>query len=445
MRAALQVIWLLFTMFRIQRWMSALGLLSLIVACFVPPPEATLGLLIWGFVLLLLAPALGGGLLMRMLSAPRTLLLVPYGRLQILAGMLFSTLLVAGSVTLLISSFPLERIVHVSSALLFARVEAIAVVVLLGSFLCAGSVATATLWMFAIALFPLLLQAQQLGPLLPLIALDAGELAFLCVVLWVAFAAWYLRVRFIRPPDDGSGMKSARVFRVTASRGTAIRAYLTGTPSMRIAILNGLIGTLALCGMWFLMSLVLPSGEEVSTRLAKSIAPALWFLGFGGINGFIVSRRSKNLWLRSGLGRRELFRLCEAQAWRYFVETTAPLFVFLGVAWVIEPSLGSWLATFFPFQLAIGACILYFGLMQVRGWRTAEIALAFVLAVSWIVAMVMALSPSASPVLMPAAAVAALAVAMLLRLAALRRWQGIDWIICRPTRASSQALRAQVN
>jgi hypothetical protein len=276
-------------------------------------------------------------------------------------------------------------------------------------------------------------------------ALDAGELALLCAVLWVAFAAWYLRVRFIRPPDDGSGMRSVRVVRVTASRTNAIRAYLTGSPSMSTVIIGGVIGTLALCGMWFLMSLIMPSAESVSSRLAKSIAPALWFLAFGGISGFIVSRRSKTLWLRSGLGRRELFRLCEAQAWRYFVESAAALLVVMGVAWVIDPSVGSWLATFLPFQLVIGACILYFGLMNVKGWRPADIALGFAIAVSWIVGMAMALSASASPVLMPGATGVALVVALLLRLAGLRRWQGIDWIICRPPRAPSQALRAQVN
>jgi hypothetical protein len=440
MKAALQIVLLLFTMFRLQRWLGALGIVGLVAAYFVSPPAA-LGLLIYGLVLLLLAPALGGGLLMRSLSSPRTLLLVPFGRLQILAGMLLSTLFVAGCVTLLVSSLPLDRLVQISPALVFARVEAIATVLLLGSFICAHSVPAATMWVFAIALIPLLLQSDR-HTFLPLMRLDAGTVALFCLVLWVAFTAAYLRTRLIRPPDDGSGTAPVPVTRVKASRRSAVRAYLTGSPSMSTVVLGGLIGTFLICGMWFLMFLLVPSGESVSVRLSKAIAPALWFLAFAGIGGFIVSRRSKTLWLRSGLGRRELLRLCEAQAWRYFVESSAPMLILLVAAWVIEPSSGRWLTLFFPFQLAIGACILYLGLMHVQGWRLPDLALAFMLAVFWIIAMAVAQSPSSSPLFLPGATVAAVVLAFVLRIAGLRRWSCIDWVICRPPRSPSRVLHA---
>jgi hypothetical protein len=441
MKAALHISLLLFTMFRIQRWLGALGLALLAVAYFMPP-AAAVGCLIFGLVMLLLAPALGGGLLMRFLSSPRTLLLVPFGRLQILAGMLLSTLFISGAITLLVSTLPLEQIVQVSPSLVFARVAAIAAVLLLGSFVCAGSVPAATIWVFAIALIPLILQGERYGPLLPLMRLDAGTVGLFCAALWIAFSAVYLRLRLIRPPDDGSGTLPMRVARVTASRGNAIRAYLTGSPSMATVIAGGLMATLLICGMWFVMFMVVPSGESLPERLSKSIAPALWFLAFAGLGGFIVSRRSKTLWLRSGLGRRELFGLCERQAWRYFAESSAAMLVLIAATWMIEPASGPWLRMFLLFQLAIGTCILYLGLMHVQGWRLPDLALAFVTTVFWIIAMAVAQSASSPPLFMPIATAAAVAFAMILRLAGLRRWQRIDWVICRPPRLPSQALRA---
>jgi hypothetical protein len=154
-----------------------------------------------------------------------------------------------------------------------------------------------------------------------------------------------------------------------------------------------------------------------------------------------VARRSKLLWLRGGLDRLELFRLCEIQAWKALGATILPMPLLVVIAWLLDHSTGFSNTVFLGFQFCAGACLLYYGLMHVRGWRVSDILCGVGLFAAWFTVFLTARYVLQTPWLMPAFAVTAAAVAAALRLVARHRWQRIDWLVCKPPR---QAARDEV-
>ncbi len=122
------------------------------------------------------------------------------------------------------------------------------------------------------------------------------------------------------------------------------------------------------------------SFDQVFTR-ASLMATAIG--AFAGISGWMVARRSKLLWLRCGLDRLELFRLCEREAWKSFVATAIGALLLLPLVWLRSASNGLEYTLLLMFQLCSGACLLYLGLTWVRGWRAVDVLSGLVFFIAW--------------------------------------------------------------
>jgi membrane protein implicated in regulation of membrane protease activity len=84
---------------------------------------------------------------------------------------------------------------------------------------------------------------------------------------------------------------------------------------------------------------------------------------------------------------------------------------------------------------------MYLGLLRTKEWTATDILIAIGIILLWAAELLMALMGSPWTTLVP---LLALQVASLpiLRALAKRRWERIDWLICKPIRAATQSLRA---
>ena len=139
-----------------------------------------------------------------------------------------------------------------------------------------------------------------------------------------------------------------------------------------------------------------------------------------------------------GLDRMGLFRLCEAQAWRYFGTTAVAMLVMLAAAWLLRPAMGLNYTVLLAFHLCAGVCLLYFGLMHVRGNRALDIIVGAALFVVWIMSFVMTQVVLKTPWLLPVLIAAMLMAAFALRLLAVARWKRIDWLVCKMPRTPAR-------
>jgi len=94
-----------FTWVPLQRWLLVIGLVMVAGGqwVFLRGPQANPFfpvLSVLGPVIALIGPIMVSGVVLRALSAPRTLMLVPHGRLQLLLGVLWAELLMAGAATM---------------------------------------------------------------------------------------------------------------------------------------------------------------------------------------------------------------------------------------------------------------------------------------------------------------------------------------------------------
>ena len=153
---------------------------------------------------------------------------------------------------------------------------------------------------------------------------------------------------------------------------------------------------------------------------------------YAGIGGWMVARRSKFLWLRCGLDRRELFRLCEREAWSSFVATASATLLLVPLVWLKGASSGLEYTVLLVFQLCSGACLLYLGLTWVRGWRTLDVLSGLALFIAWGIASVSTHKLVEHLGIVLALSAAMLAAAFALRLVGLFRWRRIDWLVCKP-------------
>jgi hypothetical protein len=158
----------------------------------------------------------------------------------------------------------------------------------------------------------------------------------------------------------------------------------------------------------------------------------------GGISSLSVSR-SRSLWLRGPWSRRQLLSLLEALHWRqnaYCVSVLLVLLVAIGSYLGFRTSL---LAVGIPLLMVGTAVGTYLGLMMTRGigWLDAMCA-----AGAMLLMLVIALYgvDMPTPVLI-GLDVAVIALAIMFRTLAQRRWIRLDWVLCRaPARRDSQSL-----
>lgn len=438
----------------LQRWLLVIGM-SLAAAGhlaghFAPStsPLAVVGLLL-GLALIVFPAWLINGIMFRSISAPRTLGLIPRARLKMLFGLAVCLAIWTGFVTASIASLKLwERpllLIHPDLTQIFVGTLALGTVLFLGMFF----LSTLRYGMFVpIAVVGI---SQALSPRLSVISLmnAAGDFvkwtAFLTVAAWLAFAVWYLRVRRIAQPlwaglSEAGADPALSASETDVSRESAL-AHLLGLPSMR---------RLAWSSFWsfsvFLVVIVVTFLR--SQPLMPNLAAVFVFMGLFSIffltilMAIGVTRRSRLLWIGSGCTRRELFRICERLAWRCLAAIAVPILLLCAGAWVVLPHQ----ATHWPYLLVAASVPivggLYLGLMNVAGWRLMDVTAAIFLIAAGLAGIVPHLFFNAplAPVLVSMPMMLLVATPGL-RWWVERRWRRIDWLICKPPRLPSQALR----
>ena len=218
------------------------------------------------------------------------------------------------------------------------------------------------------------------------------------------------------------------------SRAVAVRTFLLTQPRVFALYAAGLFLCLLVCGVFLLALAFAQPHMSVADILVKAMAPAVCISAFAGSSGSVIARQSRQLWLTGGLDRAGLFRLCESLAWRSFGATATAVFLLPVIAGLIDPATGIFVALMLLLQLSAGVCLLYWGLMHVRGWLPADVLITIVLGGAWITEIVAALSAQRQLMLLPTLMAGAAIVALALRTIAWYRWRRIDWLLFRPRR-----------
>jgi hypothetical protein len=441
MTAVLRVWWTFYTAFPLQRWLAVAGIVSgglLVGGAFWSgePVFYVLGGIF--FVVLAVFPAVfGGGALLRALSAPRNHQLWPHFRVRVLLA-----------VALLVTSLALLPVALVVLPGL-ATGRAVPAAALVYPF---GFVTAIFLWAFLLSghwrfmfLGPVLLVAALVtlrgglgsveaisGLLLPLVAAAA-------LLAWVAFAAWYLRVRLVGP------------WSLTAPSGTWWETRMNRPPTREAAVLTLVTGrvqtpfvrqllatvAVALGSLWFLFLL---QGNRDSLPPATSFVWPFGLMVIAGARTATLAHQSGSLWLRIEGRRDEIRRAVERIAWRYW------LMIFAGGATIamLPPVLRG--ASFRELALGLAICssaVLYGGylsLAAVPGVTTVKPYLAgFGLMTIAQIALIARADPAATSVAI--VVTVQLLGAALFRTAAVRRWRRIDWLQLRPLAALGRGSR----
>jgi hypothetical protein len=300
----------------------------------------------------------------------------------------------------------------------------------LSQFLLIGSATGLVLWMVLLMGVANLQVSSATRQVLRSIGQNPEWLAVVLVLAWVSFSIGFLRARSFKPPSGGVS-PGKRMLRVSAKPETAVSAFLFGSPSLRQQLTgNGMPLGLVTVSIGLLYALM-ESKNPLEESVIRTIGVLLGIGVYAGIGGWIVAQRSKSLWLHGGLDRMGLFRLCEAQAWKLFRVMLIPVLALLAIAWVIRPSVGISYSLQAVFSLCGGACLLYFGLRRVRGWRALDIVVAILVGGAWIAMFGAVQAIKGRPWLLPALIVMMLAIAFALRLSAMHRWRNIDWLVCK--------------
>jgi len=427
MKGALRVTALLFGALPVQRGLLYIGA-ALIVLGFLLPAPALGVLALLGVTFALVPSVFAGGLLLRYFVAPRSVRLIPYAREQVLAGLVLFALAITTAVTLAIGnimSAPADLL-----PLLWLRVATLASILLLSQFLLVSSTAGAGLWLVMFIGFMEAITSASVRKLLESIAGSPGTLLAITLVAWVGFTLWFLRAPVLKGPTDGI-VQADRVTRVSATPETAIRTFLFGNPSVLNQFMGGFLCAAFITLVWGSVFMLLHKSPHFGDAVVRAMGAAMGIGTYAGLGGWTVARRSRSLWLRGGLSRRELFRLCEAQAWKSFGATSVSILLLLAVAWLLDPSVGIRYAVLLAFYLCAGVCLVYWGLMHVRGWRALDTISGFLLFLVWLMSFATAQIALKTLWLMPVLIAAMLGAAVVLRLVAVHRWQRIDWLVCK--------------
>jgi len=452
MRGILRTALLLCSWVPLQRRLLAIGLVLTAVG-HLGQSKFTLSTLalISGLALAVLPSLIVGGTMFRIISAPRTMHLAPHARLQMLLGVLLGLMIMAAFFTANMELLRLENAAAWPAGMrlsrIFAATMAVETVLLFGMFFISR---------YALAVWFFILIAQISAPLLarlpigPAVASRLGVvnvIVLLTAGVWAVFAAWYLRARRIAPPmwADASAASSRRPATrersIHSSRKAAIAIHLLGLPSIGRLVWRGIF--VFVVSLIVMLTTILRPGAMMPNTGASFLFVAFCLIAFLPIViAAGVAHRSRLLWIRSGCTRKELFQTCERLIWSCFATIGMPMLLLCLVAWVFLPHQ----ATDWPYLLAMtlasALCSLYLGLMNVAGWRLLDVTAAVLivlLGLGVIVGPLFANAPlgSASIVIPVMGSLGALS----LRAIAQQRWRRIDWLICKPPRLSSQALR----
>jgi hypothetical protein len=420
--------------------LAGLGLcaFSMYVLTSWPQSEHMLAFAAAGQIALFLGSAMMPLLFGRMAQG-KAMVLLPYGRLKLLASALITVALVAAPAGLLM---PFVFVAGMSGKMSdlekYSQLREYATnlgLITYTSFCIIAGWLYLAMWFLSsqrnlaglakgllVIVFTLFLPAREIRELSATIAWNVQALA----VVWTIFGAGFLfwprlkkTIAHWRLPNLTSSiaMPGQRI------SGREIDLILgTGNPGLLIAALT--------------VPLV------IATRIGTG-APAIWlfFLTiFSTVTGAIAGQaaeRSRALWLRRGWSRADIFLEVERSFWRHN-------FVVLGVLLALMVLIGSYaglslslLAAGLPLLILGTALSTYLGFMITRGLRWVEAALGIAIMLG-LMAIPILLEPGNANLVAVCVVQGCLAfLVFILRSIARRRWAQIDWTQCRPARVLS--------
>ena len=436
-RGSLRVMLLMFSAMSVQKWLLRISA-ALIVIGYLLPLVVERFLVSMGLALPLVPLLFAGGLLLRYFIAPRTMRLIPHVREQVLGGIVLTVAAIATAVMLASWTFglPPDRL-----WIMWLWVAAPTSVLLLIQFVLVTSLPGSIVWFVTISAIAQSLQSATVRAFVGTIAQNEWSLAGIIVGSWSALAFWLLRVRAFKSPTEIAPCGN-RALKVSASHAAAIRAFLFGNPSFRYQFAGGFVATLIVGAVWTMVAVTQQTLHSATDAMAKFTGPALGVGAFAGIGGFLVARRSKSLWLRGGVDRAGAFRICETQAWSFFGATVLSVLVLVAIVCAANPEIARSYLVLFLFHLCAGVCLMYLGLMHVRGWRVLDALCAIALSIAWLATFPTVTLLMKRPWLIPIVIAAMAGVTIAFRLIALHRWRRIDWLVCRPPKLSPRGLPA---
>jgi hypothetical protein len=459
---------------RLARWLLLIGIVLTaigLLAMFAGADSVSLPLfvvaLIIGMPAAVISPVLLGPVMFRSFCAPRSMSLIPGGRLKLVGGALTTQLLLAlfiGGVVAALRAHPFAA--HALPAGggpgHLAALFIIAFGLLTGHFIgfyWASQYRFGGLWVLGLLpgawLFGTALQEWHLSnPFATATGLSV-TLA-ISVLAWACFAIFFVRARLIRAPRfDSSAMGPASPQPVLHGKGFAFRGpsgftqseaiglLLSGTPRYRLSTFSRALMTL----LFVLVVMVFTTGVHAFSRnwlngggfLCLLAGPIAWG------NTSRLAARSKLLWMPSGLDRGALFRQIETKSWRVVFGFSALGAVFaatwfgLSIASLhaVAPLFAAtWAVAVLVTPLASGAMCIYSGLQYVRGRRLADVLIVAGCLAIWMVEMLCVAAGAGMQTVTTLLALQIILVAPL-RILALRRWQRIDWVVYKPIRIAT--------
>ncbi|HEV2702451.1 MAG TPA: hypothetical protein VGV09_12515 [Steroidobacteraceae bacterium] len=431
------------------RWLLGIGLaltgIAVVGSLAARPHHGIFGILApLGVITTVIAPVLWSGTILRALSAPRALQLIPRGRLKLLLGAVIAQLLVAMFIGGVVTAMAALTASSGFQASLFVDAFALLTVQCLGSFIAARVRAGGLVWLMSWALWAQLLTAAfKYWHLRELLVSITGMSATVGItaLLWLLFAVRYLRTGLIRLPHweligaglnaraDATPPRAVTPADIRFTRAQALSTVLSGIPRERRAkILRGLTAGLAVAviaagfnalkGHW-------NSGSLLIVALCLFAGPA------AGSWAGVMTQGAKAMWLHAGLSRAEVFAQLEVRSWRVLLAAFA-LCAFLAACWFAvggarAPAV-AWSPAVLVTPLASGALFLYAQLQFVRGRRFMDLLLFGIAMALWAVEFVTVLGQGA-PARIASLMGAQVLLVALLRPLARRRWGRIDWLV----------------
>jgi hypothetical protein len=437
MKTFIQLLRVGFWMLPFQRWLTVLGgalcMASLVFKLPFLMPGSTLPITFLGVAIMVVTPLVAGGTFFRILSAPRSVLLLPHGKGRLLAGMIgvamLATLIwILAYFAAFLRAPPKFRPDFEAYTIMYVLTLSFATQCSIASFVASRGPIWALVVLGAWQLPGLVLKLLGVADVPGLIAGPVG--LGLVVVSWTVFGVWYLRTRRIHSlgwamRGKGSAMGSkVTVAHSPGTREEAMTRWLlgSGTP-LRIG-LQWLLGAALLIGVQLILARMYDSPPGMVNAMlygTLSLSPIV----IGAVS-FAIAGRSRGLWLNAGRSRLQLHAWCERLMLRVALAIALPLGLLGALLWIFLPRPALPGLYLLVAMLAPGLGAAWFGFMQLHRRISLDALGALLLVAGWYYGLVLPLfAGSAQPRWEVVAA--QIALAALLREVAYVRWRAADW------------------
>jgi hypothetical protein len=420
-----------------QRWFLLAGAL-IVGACMYYPPAngrwAYLPLVAFTGVMVLFI----GGSLMPMvvfrLATSRGMCVLPFGRAKLIGSALLTTALIALPLPLIVGLIWKETLPEYRQLTLLNFVTSPSFVHIYAAVFWTCSALYFVMWLFTglktikrtVFALAVVVALVAIPPRLFALGIDTVKLAPLLFALgsWLVFSIYV--VYLPRWRDIGNTIAALRLESILV--GSLFDYSAKKMRGQEAGIVLGLHSQWVQALAFFIVIVL-------ATVATKHIPGHLYYVSLfsviaGALSG-VATVKSRALWLRRPWSREELFCNIERFVWRQMRLALALL-----VLWFIATSV------YFDLPLvrmAIGALLvslmftlcLYLGLLQTRGMRWGDAMFALVIVLASLGLAIYASKPAARTFLVLTFEAALIAAILAIKHWVKRRWQRIDWLMCR--------------